>query len=311
MLTELKQLTKIFGPTAYEGNIAEYIKGLTKDYVDSVESDVLGNVILFKKGIGDNKSKIMITCPMDQPGFIITHIESERKCKFSDLANQDIKNLSDIKVTINGKVPAIIKKEEGKKGLAISDYDINIEDDYKANLGDVAVLEGEYWESDDSIVSPHLMPRAGCFMLINIIRQLKDIKDDIYFVFSSHGMVGARGAQVAANSIRPDIGISIGIINKESQNVGPSIIMRDSVVVSNPYLIEEFEELAKQNSIKLNKILAKNYISDVTGILQSGCNTKVISLAIAVESWNIPDWKIRKEDIKNMQDLLIQFLLKK
>jgi len=55
----LKKVTQAFGVSGYEGQARDVICEEVKNYADEVTVDALGNLIVFKKGIGENKKKIM------------------------------------------------------------------------------------------------------------------------------------------------------------------------------------------------------------------------------------------------------------
>ena len=63
----LKDICAVYGPSGAEGRIAEFILNDIKDYIDSHETDALGNLIAHKKGPG---KKMMLAGHMDQLGLL-------------------------------------------------------------------------------------------------------------------------------------------------------------------------------------------------------------------------------------------------
>ena len=73
----LQNLTQAFGVSGYEKQIREVILEEVKGYADEVTVDALGNLILFKKGTGSNKKKIMMSAHMDEIGFQVMKIDDK------------------------------------------------------------------------------------------------------------------------------------------------------------------------------------------------------------------------------------------
>ena len=74
MLDTLKTMLAAYGPTGREGLVAEEVKKLLQGKVDSMETDVMGNLICVKKGQEGGKT-IMFSAHMDHIGLVVTDIE--------------------------------------------------------------------------------------------------------------------------------------------------------------------------------------------------------------------------------------------
>ena len=70
----LKEICEAPGVSGYEQPVAQLIKAGMCDYADEVREDRLGNLI-FKKGTGENRPRILLAAHMDEIGFMITKIE--------------------------------------------------------------------------------------------------------------------------------------------------------------------------------------------------------------------------------------------
>ena len=70
----LQELCQTHGPSGDGGPIRERIAALARPFADEVTTDVLGNLIVRKKGTGP---RVMLAAHMDSIGFIVTHIEKE------------------------------------------------------------------------------------------------------------------------------------------------------------------------------------------------------------------------------------------
>ena len=55
----LSEITKIWGISGQEKQVSDYIIEQVRDYADSIVRDAIGNLIVVKRGYGENKKKIM------------------------------------------------------------------------------------------------------------------------------------------------------------------------------------------------------------------------------------------------------------
>ena len=77
MLELLKKVLKPVAPSGLEEPVAAVIREEVAPYVDSIETDALGNLICVKNGTEANPEKIMLSAHMDHIGYIVTGIEKE------------------------------------------------------------------------------------------------------------------------------------------------------------------------------------------------------------------------------------------
>lgn len=312
----MKMSTK-FGASAHEGRIRDLIDDEIKENVDDIIIDNFGNLIAFKKGKLDNE-KVMISVPMDQICFIVTHIEEPTKYKFSMLNSVNLDSLVNASVVFENGVKGTILKEEGKsdKDLGINKLYIktNEKDEkrYEAiKLGKVCVLDGKYMESNYDIRGAALYPRAGCSIVANVIKSVSEVENDVYFVFTAHGMLEARGAVTAVHSINPTIGIGIGATpsnDKVKLGKGPVIVCRDRGTVSHQDFVFSIEDIAKKANIPFQKEVSKDIYSDSMGILKAGCNCKIVNISFPINSIYSNYEIVYKEDLALTEKLLIKYI---
>ena len=71
----LKNLTEIWGVAGYESEVRAFIRTRVEPYADEMWEDAIGNLIVLKRGKGDNRKKIMYAAHMDQIGFMVKNVE--------------------------------------------------------------------------------------------------------------------------------------------------------------------------------------------------------------------------------------------
>ena len=260
----LKNLVSIYGPSGNENKIREYIEKEIKDYVDEIVVDAMGNLIARKKG---NGKKVMIAAHMDQIGLMITHIDENGFLRFTNIGGiSPFVSLSQ-KVMFENETVGIISMEpmEDISKIKLSNMFIDIgvsskeEAEKYVNIGDVCIYKSEYEENENTVFTPYLDDRVGCYIAIETIKQIEDPKHDLYFVFTVQEEVGLRGAKTAAYRINPDIGIALDVTGSGDTpkskpfavglDKGTAIKVKDNSILTHPKLKDLMVDIAKENNI--------------------------------------------------------------
>jgi len=329
----LKRLTEAAGVSGNEKEVRDIIIEEIKDHVDELIVDRLGNVIAYKKGKEDSK-KLMITAHMDEVGLMITDIDNEGLLKFTTVGGIDKRILVSKPVLIGkNKILGVIgakpihlqKREEWQRALNIDQLYIDIgaknkeEAERLVNIGDYVSFDSQYIEfGDDLIKAKALDNRVGCSLLIELIKETKDI--GFYGVFTVMEEIGLVGAGPAAYRVDPDISIILeGTLCYElpnmdehlvptSLNKGPAISIMDRTTLYDREFRDRIKKIAEKNNIPYQ------YRKTSMGGNDSGRihTTKEgsITTAISVPCRNIhsPTSVMSKKDYKNTYNLLIAIL---
>ena len=197
------------------------------------EQDVVGNVILTKKGAGE--SSLMLVAHYDEVGFTVRYVDDNGFIYFSAIGGIDTSILRGQKVVIshNGiAVEGVIgakpihminqtKNVNSNKTIDISDLwiDIGVTDREKikslVSIGDSISFSQNYSKlQGDTFTSKSIDNRAGVVALLELYSRLQEVKTryrTIYFLFSAQEELGLRGARVVGYNINPDICIAIDV----------------------------------------------------------------------------------------------------
>ena len=82
---QLEKLSSIIGVSGYEENICKFIVEYIDKFVDNIEIDNIGNIIVKIEGKKDKKKKIMIISHMDEVGLQVTSILNDGRLKVKSL----------------------------------------------------------------------------------------------------------------------------------------------------------------------------------------------------------------------------------
>lgn len=253
----LHRLTQSFGPSGNESEVAHVISKEVTPMVESLQVDPLGNLITRKRGEG---RKILISCHMDEVGIIVTSIDHRGFLYFSAVGGLKAADLNHKRVRFVNKRVGVISEELRRtdEGKTMTKYfiDIGVDSETKARQyvkeGDMAVLVGDFSETESHIISKALDNRVGCFIALEVLKKIES-QDDLYFVFSAQEEVGARGAKIAAYQIEPDLALIIDTTisfdkpreeNQTGLNKGVAIKAMDRTIVVSPRIKNWMAEVA-------------------------------------------------------------------
>jgi len=112
----LEKLISAFGVSGYEKDIRSVIREEIKELADEITVDALGNLIVYKSGVGKNKKKIMASAHMDEIGFQVVKIEDKGNIRVRALGGIPVIGTSMNRVKfrngIIGLVASTIKEKE-------------------------------------------------------------------------------------------------------------------------------------------------------------------------------------------------------
>lgn len=328
----LFELINTLGPSGNEENVRKIISREIKRYVDEMKVDKMGNLVARVKGKG---KKIMLTAHMDEIGLMVSKIENNGHLKISILGGIETITLVGHTVSIlkknnsvacNGvitfyelhesleidKIPkledvyidtGLNKKELLKKGVEIGSYIVT---KHKAtSLGNENIISGKALDN-----------RVGCYVLIQLIKVLRKINVEAYFVFTVQEEVGLYGAKTSVYNINPDYGIAIDATNSEDSEAtsdlimgnGPTITVKDSEIIASRELNEHLRKLAKKYKIPLQLEVVDMGTTDATSIMFSKGGVPSTVVSIPVRNLHSTIGIVNYQDITNSIYLLEKLL---
>ncbi len=326
----LKELVSIQGVSGYEEKVSQFIMSQIKDYVDHIEVDAIGNLVALKRGTGENKKRIMCATHMDEIGLQIVKFTSEGFAKVRTLGGvSPITSYMNRVQFENGVMGVVANYNEIDKLDARDfkkvyiDFGLNKKEDVEklVKIGDVATFVGNYQElTDHRVMSKALDDRAGCYILIEGIKAMETPYHDVYFTFTVQEEVGLRGATVAAEYIKPHLGIAIDITGSfdvpgdmDGNAIiggGAAIKVTDASVICDRILVNEMVLCAKENSINYQLDVMSGGGTDAGAINCSTTGVKALGISIPTRYGHSPHSIVSKQDLQDCVDLLAVFLIR-
>ena len=334
MRSELFELCRLNGVSGDENVVREYNREKAAPYADSMRTDAMGNLIVFKKGKKSTGNKLLIAAHMDEVGLIVTRITDDGFLKFDFVGGVDRRVAIGKPVRLGPEgVPGIIglkaihlvKRDEMKKtpktdALYIDIGTKNREEALKlVQPGTYGSFVGEPEEFGDGMLKAKAIDdRAGCAIMLDLIRQ--ELPMDVTFAFTVQEEVGTRGAFGAAFSVTPEIGLVLETTTAANlpdvephrqvcvPGKGPVISYMDGGTIYDRPLFEKLRDLAEENNIPWQ---TKEYIAggnDARTIQRTKSGVRVAAISAAVRYLHAPASVGSMKDFEDMKQLVALFL---
>lgn len=319
----LKELTQAWGVSGREKAVRAIIRRELAGHVDSMYVDPMGNLIALKRGKGGGK-KIMLSAHMDEIGAQVKRIEADGRILIHKVGWVWTSAMYNDKVVFqNGTVGVVGSNspiEEAKNDISKLYVDIGCtsKEDVEqfVEVGDFCGFIGAYHElKNDCIAAKSLDDRVGCYLLIEAAKRNDGSrKNDVYYVFSVQEEVGCRGAQVAAERIGPDIGLSVDVTPDHTYpgdlsganrvGAGVGVKMGDPSAMLDEYLVDAMLDCCERNDIKYQRDVMDRGGTDASSMNRSGYGVRVAAVSIVTRYPHSQSAVVSLKDVEEAVRLL-------
>ena len=327
MLELLKKLTQTNAPSGNEERLHNIITEEIKDYVDEITIDPLGNLIAHKRG---NGAKVMFAAHMDEIGLIVTYITDKGFLKVSNLGGVSPTTALHQRVIFADGTVGVVALDDTNadlsKGIRLSDLYVDIgagsreEAEKLVSIGDCAAFCGDFYANGNTVISKALDDRSGCAVLISAIKQIKTVKNDLYFVFTISEELGLRGAKTSAYSIAPDYAVAIDVTrtgdtpSKLSMAVslggGAAIKIKDSSFLAHPYIKQLMKDTCEEFCIPHQFEVLEAGGTDSGAIHLTGGGVATGCISIPTRYIHSPCEQINLRDLESAARLAVKMIEK-
>ena len=248
---------------------------------------------------------------------MLTEIDKDGYGKFTAIGWLDPATIAHTPVRFeNGTVAAIcIQDDKVGKELKAKDLYLDFgtgskeETEQLVSVGDTAAFVPSFMESPNRILSTFLDNRAGCAILLAALDEMKNLKNEVYYVFSVQEEVGTRGAGPAAFGIQGSIGIAVDVTAVDDVpgsihdgtavlGKGAGIKILDHSALCRPELIAAMDEIAKAHEIPVQKDIMTGGGTDAGPMAQSGPGMTVGGISLSCRYTHAPIEVCDKKDME-------------
>ena len=294
----LKELMLVHGVSGRETRIADAIEKMMKPYVDEIRRDALGNLICYKKGSAKNAKKLMLAGHMDEIGFIVTSIDDKGYIHLASIGGIDYVAAAYSLVHFeNGLIGVIVPEGDFGNNFSSGKFVIDVgakskkETEKRVKVGDFAAviphlqhLSGDFWAGrpfDD---------RIGCAIMARAAMEMKECKNDVYFVFTTQEEVGCRGAKTAAFAVKPDFSLAFDVTGcgdgpksrpmAVSLGKGAAIKIKDSSVICDSGFVQFLMNTAKEKKIPAQFEILEYGGTDTCSMQMTGAGSRAAAISV-------------------------------
>ncbi len=310
----LQTLCSLTGLSGCEDEVRDYILERIMPCADEIETDAMGNLLVYKKGAAEPARTIMLAAHMDEVGLIVTSITDEGFLKFAASGGVDRRVLWGKRVFVGpARVPGVVGAkpihltdgDERKTLPKLGDMYIDVGADSR-DAAEALVRPGDPVGFDDGVTlfgdgyikAKAIDDRCGCAALIELLES--DLPCGCWFAFTVQEEIGARGAAVAARRLRPDIALILegttaadlaGVKGADRVcRVGGGVVLpyMDRTTVYDRELYSMLGRLADENGIPWQTKTRVAGGTDASSIQRTGTGVRAAAISVPIRSIHSP-----------------------
>lgn len=320
-------LTQLHGVSGYERQVSRFIAQVMEPYADSITRDVNGNLIVYRKGSGEKKKKLLFCAHMDEIGLQVIRINDDGTLMVKGLGSCWIYTTYQSRVLFRNGVPGVVasrvRPEKADNQMTNLFVDIGVSTKREAEelveIGDVAVFIGDWLElPGDRVTAKAIDDRVGCYMQMQALMELENPKNDIYLGFTVQEEIGTRGGGVVAHQVKPDIGIAVDVTpahdrpgDLEGSNAlgkGVAIKISDHYSISDEDLVDAAVMLCRENDISYQKDCIYVGGTDADPINLTGDGIRTVGFSVPTRYTHGPNCIVDLQDVRCTIDLIKAFM---
>jgi endoglucanase len=311
----LAELTRLDAPVGFEEPVLRYAADALRPLCGAVSCDVRGNVYARLPGRDPNAPVVMVTAHADEIGFMVTAILPDGFLRFTRLGHPTEMVLPGQRVRVLAKEPLegvigvkpghILSPDEARHTPAVEEMYIDIGAtsasevaDWGIEPGTPAVFVGELTATANPsrVFGKCIDNRAGVLCVLEAAARLAADRPQctVEFVVVVEEEVGLRGAEVAAQRVRPDVLLVIDTVPSGGTpdlpptalpwtiGAGPLLKVRETKGLSTHGPLRALvREAAAAVSIPVQVIVDTAGITDATSAQQASGDIAAMVLGLA------------------------------
>ena len=334
LLDTLKILCAQNGVSGTEDEVRDYIAGRVRPFADEVKTDLMGNLLVFKKGGKTPAKKVMLCAHMDEVGVIVTDITDDGYLKFACVGGVDRRVLigktvflgtDRVRGVIGHRAVHLVRKEEKENVPQTEELYIDIGAGSKEEAlgltgpGETGAFDGTVYEFGEGFLKAKAIDdRIGCAVLITLIES--ELPVDCHFAFTVQEEVGTRGVFGAAFKTAPDVALAVeGTAAADLPSVeatkkitvpgrGVVIPFMDGGTIYNRELYRFLTGLAEQNGIPWQTKTVIAGSTDAAAVQRSRAGVQTAGIAAPIRNLHSPACVGKSSDFNDLYELARLFL---
>ncbi|PGS56356.1 M42 family metallopeptidase [Bacillus sp. AFS041924] len=275
-----KFLTELQGAAGFEHEVRHFMRKELEKYTNEIVQDRLGSIFGVKRGAEDGPT-VMVAGHMDEVGFMVTQITENGMLRFQPLGGwwsqvllaqrvQVMTEQGPVIGVIGSIPPHLLSDELRARPMDIKNMLIDIGADNKEDALKIGIRPGQQivpvcpftpMANEKKIMAKAWDNRYGCGLAIELLKEVQNdtLPNILYSGATVQEEVGLRGAQTAANMIKPDIFYALDASpandmsgsKSEFGQLGKGVLLRilDRTMVTHKGIREFILDTAETNKI--------------------------------------------------------------
>ena len=322
----LKQLCEMYGPSGYEGAVRQFLRDTVAGLAAEVRVDALGNLIVRAKAGADGGKRVMLAAHMDEIGLVVSHIDEKGFLRFAPVGGIFPLTMTGQRVRFaSGQIGVVgLEPIESKNDASLPKMYIDVgarsreEAEKLVHVGDVVGMDRAFAVANGRGVSKAMDDRAGCAVLVEVLRALTHSPHDVYAVFTTQEEVGLRGATTSAFGVDPAIAIAVDVTDTgdtpEARPMavalgkGPAVKVMDGGMLAHAGVKDLMIRVAEAHQISYQREVLLGGTTDARAIQTTRSGVPAGCLSIPTRYIHTVSEMVDLDDVQNSVRLLVALL---
>ncbi len=322
----LKDLCELYGPSGCEEAVVSALREMVSDFAAEMRVDALGNLIVRAKAGTAGGKRIMLAAHMDEIGIVVSHIDEKGFLRFGPIGGLNPLTLQGQRVHFASGLVGVIGIEpiDSKNDAELRKMFIDVgarnkeEAEKLVRVGDIAGMDRTLTISNGRAISKAMDDRAGCALLVKVLRGLHHSPHDVFFVFTTQEEVGLRGATVSGYGVDPYMAVAVDVTGTGDTpsarpmavelGKGPAVKVLDGGMLAHSGVKDLLIRTAEANQIPYQREVLLGGTTDARAIQTSRSGVAAGTLSIPTRYVHTASEMVDMDDMANGVRLLIALL---
>lgn len=335
-----KRFVEAPSPSGFEQPAQRVFRQELADVADTVETDVMGNVMARVRASREDAPRVMLAGHCDEIGLMVKYIDDNGFLYFGPIGGVDAHLVPGQRVWVHaaaGSIPGVIGKKpihliEAKERDTVAKFknmfiDIGCSDRQEAEalvaVGDPATFAvGLQRLQGDRVTSRAFDDKMGAFIVAQVLKEVRrrgGSPVDLFGVSTVQEEIGLRGGTTSAYGVNPDVGIAIEVGHStdypdvDKKEIGDFRVGKGPILARganiNPVLFELLVQTARDENIPYQVMGAPRATGTDANVIQlSRGGVAAALVSVPLRYMHTPVELLSLSDLENTVRLLVGLL---
>ena len=331
------------GASAFEDEVVAVARQYAAP-LGTLEEDCLRNLYIYRKENTGNKPVIMLDAHTDEVGFMIHSIKPNGTLRFLPLGGWNKGSVMGTKVLVRNAqgeyLPGIVAAkpvhfqsaaEKANANTELEDMVIDVGatsaqdavDNFGIRIGEpvVPAVTCQYDEKRDIIFGKAFDDRAGCAVMLEVLRRLEGVElpCDVVGVLSTQEELGLRSAKVTVNRVKPAAAVILegcpaddtfteSYAIQTALKKGPMFRHMDRSLVCNPRFQRFVLDLAREKGLPVQESVRSGGGNNAAAVQTEHLGAPAVVAGVPVRYVHAPNCMATGFDLEATVQVVIEIL---